>query len=244
MLPTSDINVRRALVHSFNYDLYIQKVMKGYAFRMTGMVPKGVPGNVADYPLWPYDLKKAKEFVDKASPEARQELAKGLKLPYRPDGVLQKEGVLMWQADLATIGIKLIPEEVDAATLSSLQTSAPGQPIVEARWYADFPDPDNFKNAAWTKYWPGPPTMGYGAAFAGDAKTDDLIDRGRSEIDPAKRRAIYRELELYFRDTASTIMLAQPSGALNEWNAQAASVKGFEYNPMIHPLFYNMYKEK
>jgi ABC-type transport system substrate-binding protein len=150
----------------------------------------------------------------------------------------------MWQADLVTIGIKLIPEEVDAATLSSLQTSAPGQPIIEARWYADFPDPDNFKNAAWTKYWPGPPTMGYGAAFAGDAKTDELIDRGRSEIDPAKRRAIYRELELYFRETAATIMLAQPSGALNEWNAQATSVKGFEYNPMIHPLFYNMYKEK
>ncbi len=244
MLPTSDVNVRKALVHSFNYDLYNQKVMKGYAIRMTGMIPKGVPGNVPDYPLWPYDLKKAKEFLDKASPEAKQELAKGLKLPYRPDGVLQKEGVLMWQADLATIGIKLIPEEVDAATLSSLQTSAPGQPMIEARWYPDFPDPDNFKNAAWTKYWPGPPTMGYGAAFAGDPKTDDMIDRGRSEIDPAKRRAIYRELELYFRESASTIMLAQPSGALNEWNAQSTTVKGFEYNPMIHPLFYNMYKEK
>ena len=91
MLPTSDINVRRALVHSFNYDLYIQKVMKGYAFRMTGMVPKGVPGNVADYPLWPYDLKKAKEFLDKASPEAKQELAKGLKLPV-PAGRRPPEG--------------------------------------------------------------------------------------------------------------------------------------------------------
>ena len=86
--------------------------------------------------------------------------------------------------------------------------------------------------------------MGYGAAFSGDAKTDEMIDRGRSEIDPAKRRAIYRELELYFREMAATIMLAQPSGALNEWNAQSTAVKGFEYNPMIHPLFYNMYKEK
>src|SRR5262249_62128412 len=37
ILPTSDINVRRALMHSFNYDLYLEKVMKGYAFRMTGM---------------------------------------------------------------------------------------------------------------------------------------------------------------------------------------------------------------
>ena len=73
--------------------------------------------------------------------------------------------------------------------------------------------------------------MGYGAAFAGDAKTDDLIDRGRSEIDPAKRRAIYRELELYFRDTASTIMLAQPSGALNEWNAQASVREGLRVQP-------------
>ena len=66
--------------------------MKGYAFRMTGMVPKGVPGNVADYPLWPYDLKKPREFVDKASPEATPGARlRGLKLPV-PAGRRAPEG--------------------------------------------------------------------------------------------------------------------------------------------------------
>lgn len=244
ILPTSDINVRKALLHSFNYDLFIERVMKGYAIRMDGMVPKGVPGHVDDYPRYNYDLQKAKEFLDKASPEAKAELAKGLRLPYRPDGVITKDGALMWQADLAKLGINLRLEEVDAATLTGIQTSSPGTPLVEARWFADFPDPDNFKNAAWTKYWPGPPTMGYGAAFAGDAKTDDLIDRGKVEGDPAKRKQIYQDLELYFRDQASILMIAQPSGVLNEWSAQATWVKGFEYNPMIHPIYYYMSKEK
>ncbi len=244
LLPTSDINVRKALLHSFNYDLFVERVMKGYAIRMDGMIPKGVPGHVDDYPRFNYDMAKAKEFLDKASPEAKAELAKGLRLPYRPDGAITKEGALMWQADLAKLGINLRLEEVDAATLTGIQTSTPGTQLIEARWFADFPDPDNFKNAAWTKYWPGPPTNGYGAAFAGDAKTDDLIARGSKEGDPVKRAAIYKELELYFNSQASILMIAQPSGALNEWNAQATWVKGFEYNPMIHPIYYYMSKEK
>ena len=53
MLPTSDINVRRALAHSFNYDLYIQKVMKGYAVRMTGCTRRASPGTSPTIPSGP-----------------------------------------------------------------------------------------------------------------------------------------------------------------------------------------------
>ena len=193
-----------------------RKVMKGYAIRMTGMSPEGRPGNVPDYPLWPYDLKRPRSSWTR--PRRRPAGAReGLKLPYRPDGVLPKEGVLMWQAwppsDQAD------PRGVDAATLSSLQTSAPGQPMIEAALVPDFPT----RTTSRTRRGPStgrPPPWGYGAAFARAApKTDD--DRPRPpEIDPAKRRAIYRELELYFRESASTIMLACAGGALSEWNAQ------------------------
>ena len=66
----------------------------------------------------------------------------------------------MWQADLATIGIKLIPEEVDAATLSSLQTSAPGQPMVEARWYAGLPRPGQLQERGVDQVLARPPHHG------------------------------------------------------------------------------------
>ena len=111
MLPTSDINVRKALAHSFNYDEFIKRVLNGYGLRMRGMIPEGVLGHVDDYPDYPFDLQQAKQFLDQASPE--------------------------------------------------------GVPLIEGRWYVDYPDPDNFINAAWTKYWAGPPTNGYGSAFAG-----------------------------------------------------------------------------
>jgi ABC-type transport system substrate-binding protein len=115
----------------------------------------------------------------------------------------------------------------------------PGAPLIEGRWVGDFPDPDNFVTSARTDYWP---PNGFGAAFAGDAKTDSLVERGRMEQDPARRRAIYRELELYFHDQYSILMVAEPSGVLNRWNARAAWVEGFEYNPMFHPLFYDTFK--
>lgn len=241
ILPTSDYNVRRALIHSFNYDLYIERVLQGYGTRLKGMIPEGVICHVEDYPSYEYDLELAQEFLDKASPEAKAELENGLRLPYRPDGVIKKEGALMWQADLAKIGITLNVEEVDSATLADLQTSAPGVPIIEARWFADYPHPDNFINAAWTEYWP---PNGYGSAFAGDEHTDELIQQGRVETDPEKRCEIYRELELYFHEQAPIINLAQISGVINEWNVQNTAVQGFEYNPMIHPIYYNMSKEQ
>jgi len=239
MLPTSDINVRKALIHAFNFDLWIEQVLNGYGLRMHGMIPRGVLGHVDDYPSYLYDLDQARTFLDQASDEARTELEKGLPFRYSPGYVIQQEGALLWQQDLAEIGIDLQIEEIDRATLSSIQTSEPGVPIVEARWFPDYPDADNFINAARTDYWP---PSGYGAAFAGDATTDDLVQRGRSEQDPAAREAIYRELELYFHEQAAIVMRAESSGAINPWNARAEWVQGFEYNPMIHPLYYPVSK--
>lgn len=240
MLPTSDINVRKALIHAFDYDLWIEQILNGYGQRMQGMIPRGILGHVDDYPSYPFDLAQAQTFLDQASPEAKAELAKGLSFRYSPGYVIQPEGALLWQQNLASIGVNLVLEEIDQATLSSLQTSEPGVPIVESRWFPDYPDPDNFINAARTDYWP---PSGYGAAFAGDETTDDLIQRGRTEQDPEKRTELYRELELYFHDQASILMLAEPSGAINPWNGRATWVQGFEVNPMIHPLYYPVWKE-
>jgi peptide/nickel transport system substrate-binding protein len=235
LLPTADINVRKGLTYSFNYTLFIGQVLNGYAVRMAGMIPRGVLGHLGEYPLAEFSLDKAKQALDAASPEAKSELAKGLLLRYSPGYVLGQEGALMWQQDLAKIGVRLILEEIDRATLSSIQTSVPGVPLLEARWFADYPDPDNFVVAARSDYWP---PNGFGAAFAGDAKTDDLVVRGRVAQDPARRKEIYRQLELYFRDRYPIIMVAEASGVLNPWNARATTVKGFEYNPMFHPLYY------
>jgi len=35
-------------------------------------------------------------------------------------------------------------------------------------------------------------------------------------------------------------MVAEASGVLNPWNARATTVKGFDYNPMFHPLYYGV----
>lgn len=240
MLPTSDINVRKALVHSFNYDLWIEQVLNGFALRMHGMIPRGILGHVDDYPAYPFDLDLAREFLDQASDEARAELESGLPLVFQNGYVLHTEGALMWQQDLASIGIDLQIEEVDGATHSGIVTSAPGVPLIEARWFPDYSDPDNFINFARTGYWP---PAGFGASFAGDEQTDAWIEEGRAEQDPERRAEIYQQLELYFHEQAPLIMLAELSGVIHPWNGRAAWVQGFEQNPLIHPLYYHMWKE-
>src|SRR5262249_35280868 len=56
--------------------------------------------------------------------------------------------------------------------------------MVIGRWLADYPDADTFFSA-FRYAWP----------YVGSPDLDALIQRGRSESDPAARHALYREIE-------------------------------------------------
>jgi peptide/nickel transport system substrate-binding protein len=68
---------------------------------------------------------------------------------------------------------------------------------------------------------------------------DELIDAGRAESDPAKRAAIYKQLQEIVADDAPWVFIAN-------WKQNAvssASVKGFELHPSFTTRFYKVYKE-
>lgn len=243
MLPTSDLKVRQALAHSFNYDQFLKQVMNGYARRMRGIIPTASNCYLADAPVYPFDLNKAKALLAEASPDAQRSIREGaLILRYQKDYVVQPEGALAWQAELAKIGVTLKLEEVDAATWLRLTRTPPGAPLLEARWTGSYPDAEYFMHPYRTGYWP---PVGFGSAYAGNPETDALILAARTAGTMETRCNLYRRIVTFFHNDAAMIQVGELDGAINPFNAQATWVRGFVHNPATTSpsVFYPMHKE-
>lgn len=243
MLPTSDLKVRQALAHSFNYDQFLKQVMNGYARRMRGIIPTASNCYLADAPVYPFDLNRAKALLAEASPDAQRSIREGaLVFRYQKDYVVQPEGALAWQAELAKIGVTLKLEEVDAATWLRLTRTPPGAPLLEARWTGSYPDAEYFMHPYRTGYWP---PVGFGSAYAGNPETDALILAARTAGTMETRCNLYRRIVNFFHNDAAMIQVGELDGAINPFNAQATWVRGFVHNPATTSpsVFYPMHKE-
>jgi peptide/nickel transport system substrate-binding protein len=241
--PTSDIKVRQALAHSFNYDQFLQRVMNGYGRRMRGIVPTASNCHWPEAPVYGFDLEKAKTLFAEASPESQRVIREGgLVFRYQKDYVVQPEGALMWQADLAKIGVNMKLEEIDAATWTRLTRNPPGVALLESRWTGSYPDAEYFMHPYRTGYWP---PVGFGKAYAGGPDTDALIQAARTAGTMEIRCNMYRRIMTFFHNDAAQIQVAELDGTIHPLNAQARWVRGFVHNPATTSpsVYYPMYKE-
>jgi peptide/nickel transport system substrate-binding protein len=241
--PTNDLKVRQALAHSFNYEQFLQRVMNGYGRRMRGIVPTASNCHWPEAPVYTFDLEKAKTLFAEASPDAQRLIRDGgLVFRYQKDYVVQPEGALMWQADLAKIGIAMKLEEIDAATWTRLTRTPPGVAMLESRWTGSYPDAEYFMHPYRTGYWP---PVGFGKAYAGGPETDALIQAARTAGTMEARCSMYRRIMTFFHNDAAQIQVAELDGAIHPLNAQARWVRGFVHNPATTSpsVYYPMYKD-
>ena len=64
---TKDINLRKAICYAFDYDSFINQILKGRVARNMGPIPNTMWGSPKDLEGYTYDLKKAEAELKKAS---------------------------------------------------------------------------------------------------------------------------------------------------------------------------------
>ena len=241
-LPFSDINMRLAFQHAFDYDTFVKEVIHGYGIRSGGLIPAGIWGHVDDMPLYDFDLVKAKEYIEKASPEAKQSLAKGLTIYYVPGNALLKEGALMFQGDLAKIGVKMEIREYDYGSWLDMLKAEPDKAnqIGETWWWESAGDPYFFTLYARKDYWP---PRGWNCTFWGSDEIDGQLDQAAREQNPTVRKEMYRKVEMAWHDGAAWIIIYQQSGLLMMDNIYANWVHGWAFNPCSYNHYYDVWKE-
>ncbi|MBM6596469.1 ABC transporter substrate-binding protein [Microvirga pudoricolor] len=189
----SDVRVRRAIAHAIDAEFFIENFLYGQGKPATGPIPSSspafFPGNT---PPYPFDKKKAAALLDEAGYKAGSDGTRfSLKLVPINNGEDVPLLATYIQQSLAEIGIKVEIVQLDVAgalttvyrdwnfDIATGWHQYRGDPAVSTTvWYRS----GSPRGAPWTNQW------GWQSE-----KVDQLIDQAASEIDPAKRKALYAD---------------------------------------------------
>lgn len=185
--PLQDVNLRKAIAYATNYQGILDAA--GYADLMHGPLPNGMFAFDETIEVPTTDLAKAKEYMAKTDkPEG------GFRLTMMHVSGLeqQRRWALIMLDSLKQLGIDLEIRPMAWPDMVAACASPETFPDLFAVYQtANYGDPDNIAFAAYHSSRNG----NWQNAVYADPKTDELIEAGRTEIDPAKREAIYREFQ-------------------------------------------------
>lgn len=192
--PFSDVNVRRALKHAINREEMVEKILFGY-----GSVGNDVP------------IGRGQRFFNSEMPQTS----------YDPD----KAKFYLKQAGLDSLAVDLSASDaafagaVDATVLYQNSAKAAGIDITPVR------EPnDGYWSDVWMKkpfcavYWGGRPIedmmfstayqsgVAWNDSFWSNARFDELLVKARAELDDAKRREMYYEMQLILNQDGGVII--------------------------------------
>ncbi|MBN1981201.1 MAG: ABC transporter substrate-binding protein [Chitinivibrionales bacterium] len=220
----SDINVRKGFLHAFDSKTYAHEV-----FHDRVIIPSS-PNVVGlafhkDVPVYEFDLKKAKAYLQKAWGGKVWELGFKMIITHNTGNEMREAAARMLSENLSLLNPKF-QIEVKAVDLKDyvIQYREYMYPIFIFGWSADYADPHNFfytfmhSNGRYGKY------MGYQ-----NTEADKLCDQGIATVDPKKREEIYTKLQYMWYTEALAVNLYQEYTTF----AYRDNVKGFVLNPMF-----------
>lgn len=232
----SDINVRKGLASAFDYDAYISDGYRGKGERARGPIPKGLFGYHSGHALHPYDLQKAAEHFQKAFGGQVWEKGFRFTITYmegRADRQLACQ-ILKKNVEALNPKFRIDVHGIQWSTWLSAY-SAGKLPMANARWHMDYPDPHN-------AVFPFLHSQGYYAKAQGysNPRADRLIEQARGELDRAKRKALYYELQAIDHADVPQIYTIDTY----HFQVNRSWVKGWYYNPIVmYDYLYPVYKE-
>ena len=209
--------VREALDHAIDKQAIVDTVTFGVGKVARSYIPEGALYHNKDNLLRPYDPEKARQLLKDAG-------AEGLALNHivnAGDTVDEQIAVLV-QQQLAKVGVTLNIQKMDPST--TWQTEVDGNYDTAVNyWTNDIIDPDQK-----TTFVLGhDANMNYMTRYKND-KVKDLVAAARIEADPAKREAMYVEIQTLAKADAHWIDLYYSPFI----NGCRKNVTGFYQNPL------------
>jgi len=192
--PYTEVNVRRALKHGIRRQELVDKILQGY----------GVVGN--DHPIG-----RGQRFYN-------EELAQTEYDPDKAKSFLKKAGMDSLTVDLHAADAAF-PGAVDAAVLYQDAARAAGITINVVREPNDGYWADVWMKKPFTAvYWGGRPVedamfstayqsgAAWNDSFWSNARFDELLLKARAELDEAKRRAMYYEMQKIVNEDGGVVI--------------------------------------
>ena len=244
-----DVHIRKAFGYCFDYDTLINDVYSGEAVQSLQLTLPGMPGFFLDTPHYSFDVAQC-EAEFKLADLDKDGIAAGddpegdvwttgfrVQMSYNQGNVTRQTIAEILAGNLAAVNELFQVETLGLPWPAYLRAQRAKQlPIMTAGWLEDIHDPHNW----YQPYTTG--TYGGRASLPDDVKAQfkDILTRGVSETDPAKRAEIYKEANQLYFDLAAGIPLAVTTshGFSQRW------VQGVILNPIFPGNYFaTMYKE-
>ncbi|MCC6971628.1 MAG: ABC transporter substrate-binding protein [Phycisphaerales bacterium] len=196
----SDKRVRQAMMFAIDRQSIIDDIWQGTATLATANLSPALSQFYnADVPQYPYDPAKAAALLDEAgwvlNGDWREKDGETLSFTCTTitgDSTRRGEAEIVQQF-LAEVGIQMNLEEAPVATiLEQMRAGTMDSSVFNWTYGGGFGDPDD-----------GGTLESTGASnfsHFSNARVDELLAQGRTEIDPAARVAIYNEVQQIFAD--------------------------------------------
>ena len=197
--PFDNVKVRQAMAYGINRDEIIAGIFSGYADKPTGVIHPDMFGYSKDVKTYPYDPARAKALLKEAG------YPNGFKtevvvLTY---GNWQKVNELI-KAQLAKIGIDMKIQMLERGSYVKARASDTTDLVMFG--ITQPPDPDFILGDVFhsTQIPPG------GLNLSRYDKVDDLIVKGRAEMNLKKRADLYAEIGKKMAEDLPTVVLYHP----------------------------------
>ena len=200
--PMDNISVRRAINYAINRQNLIDGALYGLGVPPASFVgPAEFAYDDAGLKISTYDPEKAKAALKESGlPEPVE-----IEFSYENNRFWPQMAELI-KADLEAVGFKVTLDKLDASAYPAKVGAGKTQLNMNQRslWV---PDPDNKVRLLHSSQ--GSSQFETGVAGSDmAAKYDKLLDDGRSETDPEKRKAIYKEIQDLILEDLPYVMLA------------------------------------
>jgi len=221
----SDKNVRLGFAYSFDWDTFIQAAFLGQGTQPASPIIEGLPYIDPCAKKYSLDLAKAETYFKQAFGGALWENGFELTVLYNTGNVPRRIGAEILKQNIESLNPKfsVVIEARDWPTYLR-EMVAGNLTMYYLGWQADFADPHNFVSAF----------MSSGGALSmfqsyNNPLVDNLINSGIVEPDPAKRQAIYYQLQQLYYDDVPSLPTIQTLGV----HVERDWVNGWYNNPII-----------
>lgn len=194
--PLRDKRVRQAINHAVDVDAIQKSILGGLGRRIAVTLPTTAIGYEPDMKPWPYDPAKARALLAEAGhPNGFQIPLTSRQFYYLKD----KEIMEATMGYLARVGIRVVPNFLEPGVWAQVSERKGREGLIYPGWSGADPD----------LVWYPLLYTGQYQSYYSNKELDALLVQGRSTLDVAERRAIYRKAAEIIKEEAVHLPLFQ-----------------------------------
>lgn len=186
--PFDNVHFRRCISHAFNYQGFISGILRDFAVRNPGPIPRNLWGAPADLEGYSFDLAKARAEYEQARAQGAP-VEREIEVHIQTALAQTTQAAELLQSDLRRIGVnlKIVPSTWPTLTASTARPET--TPDMWVHWVSTyFVDPENWIGQMYDSQFHG--TWKASSWYRND-RVDAMLREARAVNDRNRRKELY-----------------------------------------------------